>query len=92
MPKRYYPPRGEVFQKMKVPEFKPLERTQGFRRGELEVYVSAPEVGYSVFLGKTESPKYTGTYVKGIATMHKSNAVPVVSQEEATDISNMRRN
>jgi hypothetical protein len=36
--------------------------------------------------------KYTGTLVKGIATMHKSNAVPVISQEEATDIANMRRN
>ena len=41
---------------------------------------------------KQEPMKYTGTLVKGIATMHKSNAVPVISQEEATDIANMRRN
>jgi len=34
---------------------------------------------------------YTGTMVKGIATMHKSNAVPVFSDEEAIDISKMRR-
>jgi hypothetical protein len=34
---------------------------------------------------------YTGTKVKGIATMHKSNAVPVFSDEEARDISKMRR-
>jgi len=34
---------------------------------------------------------YTGTMVKGIATMHKSNAVPVFSNEEAIDISRMRR-
>ena len=34
---------------------------------------------------------YTGTKVKGIATMHKSNAVPVFSNEEAQDISKMRR-
>jgi len=34
---------------------------------------------------------YTGTMVKGIATMHKSNAVPVFSNEEAVDISRMRR-
>lgn len=34
---------------------------------------------------------YTGTMVKGIATMHKSNAVPVFSNEEAISISNMRR-
>lgn len=34
---------------------------------------------------------YTGTKVKGIATMHKSNAVPIFSDEEAVDISRMRR-
>ena len=39
-----------------------------------------------------KEPKvYTGTKVKGIATMHKSNAVPVFSDEEAQDISKMRR-
>ena len=39
-----------------------------------------------------KEPKvYTGTKVKGIATMHKSNAVPVFSDEEAVDISKMRR-
>ena len=37
------------------------------------------------------NPVYTGTKVKGIATMHKSNAVPVFSDEEAIDISKMRR-
>ena len=38
------------------------------------------------------APKvYTGTKVKGIATMHKSNAVPVFSDEEAIEISRMRR-
>ena len=34
---------------------------------------------------------YTGTMVKGIATMHKSNAVPIFSDEEAVDIARMRR-
>jgi hypothetical protein len=37
------------------------------------------------------SPQYTGTKVKGIGTMHKSNAVPVFSDEEAHDIATMRR-
>jgi len=37
------------------------------------------------------SPIYTGTKVKGIGTMHKSNAVPIFSDEEAIDISRMRR-
>jgi hypothetical protein len=34
---------------------------------------------------------YTGSMVKGIATMHKSNAVPIFSNEEAVDIAKMRR-
>lgn len=38
------------------------------------------------------TPKvYTGTKVMGIATMHKSNAVPVFNSEEAVEISKMRR-
>lgn len=38
-----------------------------------------------------ESTKYTGTLVKGIATMHKSNAVPVISEEQAVEVATMRR-
>jgi len=34
---------------------------------------------------------YTGTKMVGIATMHKSNSVPVFSDEEAIDIARMRR-
>jgi len=34
---------------------------------------------------------YTGDQIIGIATLHKSNAVPVFSQEEAVEISRMRR-
>lgn len=34
---------------------------------------------------------YTGTLIKGIATMHKSNAVPIINEEQAVEISKMRR-
>ena len=34
---------------------------------------------------------YTGTAMKGIGTLHKSNAVPIFSDEEARDQANMRR-
>ena len=34
---------------------------------------------------------YTGTAMKGIGTLHKSNAVPIFSQEEAQDQAKMRR-
>jgi hypothetical protein len=40
---------------------------------------------------KAATKVYTGTAMKGIATMHKSNAVPVFTDEQAKDISNMRR-
>ena len=40
---------------------------------------------------KKEPQKYTGTLIKGIATMHKSNAVPVINDEQAQEISRMRR-
>ena len=41
---------------------------------------------------KKDANVYTGDYIIGIATMHKSNAVPVFSDEEAKAISTMRRN
>ena len=40
---------------------------------------------------KPTDKEYPGTKIKGIGTMHKSNAVPVFSDEEAKDISKMRR-
>lgn len=54
-----------------------------------------PKINSLPFTGgactKTEPQKYTGTLIKGIATMHKSNAVPVLNQQDAEDISKMRR-
>ncbi len=35
--------------------------------------------------------QYTGTKMLGIGTMHKSNAVPIFSSDEAADIAKMRR-
>lgn len=40
---------------------------------------------------KKEPQRYTGTLVKGISTMHKSNAVPIINEQEARDHANMRR-
>ena len=40
---------------------------------------------------RREPQQYTGTLVRGIATMHKSNAVPVTSDEQAVDISRMAK-
>jgi hypothetical protein len=40
---------------------------------------------------KTPTKVYTGTKMKGIGTMHKSNSVPIFSNEEAEAIAHMRR-
>lgn len=39
-----------------------------------------------------QTQQYTGDKIIGIGTMHKSNAVPIFSDQEAKDISTMRRN
>lgn len=41
---------------------------------------------------KRDNPRYTGTAVLGIATMHKSNLVPIFNPEAAVDAATMRRN
>lgn len=40
---------------------------------------------------KKEIPQYTGTAMLGIGTLHKSNAVPIFSQEDAKEQARMRR-
>lgn len=40
---------------------------------------------------KKAIPVYTGTKIIGIGTMHKSNAVPIFSDDDAKAISSMRR-
>jgi hypothetical protein len=52
--------------------------------------INSVDTGW-VTCSKPTDKEYTGTKVKGIGTMHKSNAVPIFSDEEAIDISKMRR-
>jgi hypothetical protein len=65
----------------------PMEATT-YRRPSPNV-PSGNEIG--TFVGKKEEKKYTGDKLMGIATMHKSNMVPVFRQEDAEDIARMRR-
>jgi hypothetical protein len=41
---------------------------------------------------KRESSVYSGDRLVGIATMHKSNLVPVWNEDQAKDLATMRRN
>lgn len=59
-------------------------------RGQDAPRIASKDTGW-VTCSKPVDKIYTGTKVKGIGTMHKSNAVPVFSDEEAVDISKMRR-
>ena len=64
----------------------------GVHRFGSDVARSLPSLDTNAsYTQKRESLKYTGTLVKGIATMHKSNAVPVIDEEQMKDISRMRR-
>lgn len=68
--------------------FKPYVQEKTFRRETPDI----PSLGMGIGVAtKKESQKYTGTLIKGIATMHKSNAVPIINEQQAKDISSMRR-
>lgn len=47
--------------------------------------------GHTGAVSLKPTPQYTGDKIVGIGTMHKSNAVPIFSDQEAKDISSMRR-
>ena len=65
-----------------------VPQRNNFRRSVPD-YPSCPDT--AGIAARVESPRYTGTLVRGISTMHKSNAVPVINEEEMKDIARMRR-
>lgn len=71
----------------KTAVYKPAEP---YRRNEGDVKIKSLEATWEPC---TKSPEkvYTGSAIIGIGTLHKSNAVPIFSNEEARDISKMRR-
>jgi hypothetical protein len=54
--------------------------------------IASLDTGHSGAVRTKDIPQYTGTKILGIGTMHKSNAVPIFSDEQAVEISTMRRN
>jgi hypothetical protein len=67
----------------------PLDYKLTIPEGRSTSHIPSRDTGGNATLAPAKV--YTGTKVKGIATMHKSNAVPVFSDEEAVEISRMRR-
>ena len=60
-----------------------------FRR-ETPKYESV-DTGFIPCTKPIEGNVYTGEKMRGVATMHKSNAVPVFNDTQAKEISSMRR-
>ena len=70
----------------------PLSYTLSAPVGRETTRINSLDTGHKGAVRTKDIPKYTGTKILGIGTMHKSNAVPVFSDEEAKAISTMRRN
>jgi hypothetical protein len=75
-------------------------RTKALKAPTLSYSLSAPPGRETQKINSLSTPGgstasvhkvYTGDKIIGIATMHKSNAVPVFSDEQAVEISRMRR-
>ena len=64
------------------PEEKPYQRP--------EQKIESKNSGF-VPVSEQSKKEYTGELVTGVATMHKSNAVPVINQQQAEDLATMRR-
>ena len=72
-------------------EFKEYVPEKTFERKQ-QKYASIPPTATDISFSKPERPEYTGDYIVGIATMHKSNLVPVGRDDNPKDYSTMRRN
>lgn len=69
---------------------KPLSYSLSVPEGRRTAAISSKGNGIGVAT-KTDAPVYTGTKCKGVGVMHKSNSVPIFSDDEAVAIARMRR-
>jgi hypothetical protein len=69
----------------------PLTYTLSAPVGRETRHIASRDTGHMGAVRTKDIPQYTGTKIKGIGTMHKSNAVPIFSDEEAVAIASMRR-
>ena len=82
--------KGKTADKKLLDKFSKVEYTESMRV-DRSGYVSAGMSG-SGTNAKPEAKVYSGERkLLGIATMHKSNMVPVFAKQEAEDIAKMRR-
>ena len=78
-------------QKMPTGAFRPLESRSIYPPGREPQHIPSVPDTPGMVAARPADKIYTGTKIKGIGTMHKSNAVPIFSDDEAQDIAHMRR-
>ena len=79
-----------IKRELKLSTFVPLTSKTTFTRD------TGPKINSLPFTGAPctkpiEGKRYTGSAMLGIGTLHKSNAVPIFSSEDAKDQARMRR-
>ena len=74
--------------KKKIAKVEPLKPTKPFVR-ETPHYPSLNSGHHDT--SKKHQQRYTGSAMIGIGTLHKSNAVPIFSEEDAREQARMRR-
>jgi hypothetical protein len=78
--------------KSKKKDFTPLQQKDTYIRETVDYPSLSNEIPTAV-CARPERKQYTGDLIVGIATMHKSNAVPVMrGTKQAEEIAQMRRN
>lgn len=79
-----------ITKKRKPKDFKEyVAKNETYRPDEKYI----PSLSSSEFnTARADSKHYTGDFIKGIGTMHKSNAIPVVDPEFMKELARMRRN
>lgn len=82
---RYAPKTKVKFERKSYVSPKPLRRDADQPR------IASLDTGVKGAVNVRMPQKYTGDNIVGIGTMHKSNAVPIFSDQEAKEISSMRR-
>ena len=80
----------------KVKTFKPAPRSAEalvprIPPGRETKHIPSLDTGHKGAVSSKPTQMYTGTKIIGIGTLHKSNAVPVFSDDEAKDMAKMRR-
>lgn len=84
--KERYEPKGKI--KLGRKNYVPAKP---FRRDAEQPRIPSLDTGVKGAVNVRMPQQYTGDKIVGIGTMHKSNAVPIFTDQEAKDISSMRR-